>query len=389
MNTQELFFKLLSFKSITPKDDGAFDFIKAYLDDFEVMEVNVEQTKNLFLYKQFGEGAHLCFAGHIDVVPPGEGWESDPFTPILKEGVVYARGAQDMKSGVCAFLKASKEAKNFNGTLSLLLTSDEEGDAKHGTIEVLRVLQKQNFLPDFAIVAEPTCEKVFGDAIKVGRRGSINGVIEVFGKQGHAAYPEKSINPIHVISPHLAKLCAHFLDEGDEAFAPSQLVITDIRSGMEVSNVTPGYLKLMFNVRNSTKTKVEDIENYVKSVLNGLDYKLHLSQSSKPFLTCKDSLVVKTLSQSIFQVSQTTPKLSTAGGTSDARFFGEFGVATVEFGVVNDTIHAPNECCPIKEVESLVEVFKDVIRALGKLDLQEVKEPKVRGLCAEQNPVLA
>ena len=361
MSTQELFFKLLSFKSITPKDDGAFDFIKSYLNDFEVMEVNVEETKNLFLYKRFGEGEHLCFAGHIDVVPPGVGWKSEPFAPLLKEGVVYARGAQDMKSGVCAFLKASKEAKDFGGTLSLLLTSDEEGDAKHGTIEVLKVLQKQNFLPDFAIVAEPTCESVFGDAIKVGRRGSINGVIEVFGKQGHAAYPEKSINPIHTLSPYLEKLCGHFLDTGDDAFASSQLVITDIRSGMEVSNVTPGYLKLMFNVRNSTKTTVEDIENYVKSILKDLDYKLHLSQSSKPFLTCKDSLVVKTLSQSILQVSKIAPKLSTAGGTSDARFFSEFGVATVEFGVVNDTIHAPNECCPLSQVESLVEVFKDVI----------------------------
>ena len=361
MNTQELFFKLLGFQSLTPKDDGAFDFIKAYLADFNVIEVNIEATKNLFLYKRFGEGVHLCFAGHIDVVPPGVGWESEPFNPILKEGVVYARGAQDMKSGVCAFLKACKEAKEFGGTLSLLLTSDEEGDAKHGTIEVLKALQKQNFLPDFTIVAEPTCERIFGDAIKVGRRGSINGVIEIFGKQGHAAYPEKAINPIHIFSPYLEQLCGHFFDTGDEAFSSSQLVVTDIRSGMEVTNVTPGYLKLMFNVRNSTKTGLEDIQNYIKSVLSGLDYKLYLSQSSKPFLTCKDALVVKNLSHSIAKVSKLIPKLSTAGGTSDARFFGEFGIATVEFGVVNDTIHAPNESCPMQEVELLVEVFKDVI----------------------------
>lgn len=361
MNTKELFFKLLAFKSVTPNDDGAFEFVKAYFEDFKVIEVNKENTKNLFLYKHFSEGAHLCFAGHIDVVPDGIGWKSNPFEPLLKEGIVYARGAQDMKSGVCAFLRACRETTTFEGTLSILLTSDEEGDALHGTIEMLKELQKRDFLPDFAIVAEPTCEKVFGDAIKVGRRGSINGVLEIFGKQGHAAYPEKSQNPIHILAPFLEKLAGKYLDAGDEVFAPSQLVITDIRSGMEVTNVTPGYLKMMFNVRNSTKTTKSDIEAYVKNVLGNVEYKLVLSQSAKPFVTAKDSLVVKALCKSILHVSNIAPKLSTAGGTSDARFFGEFGIATVEFGVVNDTIHAPNECCPLIEVESLVDVFKDLI----------------------------
>lgn len=361
MNTQELFFKLLRYASVTPKDDGAFEFIKGYMSDFEVMEVNVEKTKNLFLTKHFGEGVHLCFAGHIDVVPPGVGWESEPFEPVMRDGIVYARGTQDMKSGVCAFLKACKEAQTFQGTLSILLTSDEEGDALHGTIEVLKELKKRDFLPDFAIVAEPTCEKVFGDAMKVGRRGSINGVIEIFGKQGHAAYPEKSHNPIHMIAPYLDKIAGRLLDKGDDFFAPSQMVITDIRSGMEVSNVTPGHLKLMFNVRNSTQTDKQAIENYLKDIFGKLQYTLSLSQSAKPFVTCKDSLVVKALSQSILHVNGIVPKLSTAGGTSDARFFGEFGINTVEFGVVNDTIHAPNECCPMVEVESLVEVFKNLI----------------------------
>ena len=361
MNTQELFFKLLRFASITPDDAGAFAFIKAYLNDFEVMEVNVEKTKNLFLYKRFGEGTHLCFAGHIDVVPPGEGWDSDPFEPFIQNGIVYARGSQDMKSGVCAFLQACKETQAFKGTLSLLLTSDEEGDAKHGTIEVLKVLQKQNFLPTYAIVAEPTCEVVFGDAIKVGRRGSINGVIEIFGKQGHAAYPQKASNPIHTIAPFLEKLAGHCFDEGDAFFSPSQLVITDIRSGMEVTNVTPGYLKMMFNVRNSTKTDMQTIKDYIERILVAQEYKLTLSQSAKPFLTCKDSLVVQVLSKAILNISGIAPKLSTAGGTSDARFLGEFGINAVEFGVVNDTIHAPNECCPMHQVESLVEVFKNLI----------------------------
>lgn len=366
LTTEELFLKLLRFVSVTPHDDGAFAFIKEYLNDFNVMEVNVEETKNLFLYKRFSEGPHLCFAGHIDVVPAGHGWQSEPFEPIMKEGVVYARGAQDMKSGVCAFLQALKQTENFKGTLSALLTSDEEGDAKHGTIEVLKALKSRSFLPDYAIVAEPTSETVFGDAIKIGRRGSINGVIEITGKQGHAAYPEKAVNPVHQVASVLHKLAGHLLDNGDEDFTPSQMVITDIRGGMEVTNVTPGNLKIMFNVRNSTQTDIEKIRLYVEDVLQGMNFSLSLSQSAQPFITCKDSLIIKTLKNALLHVNGKVPKLSTAGGTSDARFFGNFGVATVECGVVNDTIHAPNECCPLSEVDSLVSVFKTVIENFKK-----------------------
>ena len=369
VKTEELFLKLLRFVSVTPDDGGAFAFIKEYLNDFKVIEVNVEKTKNLFLYKRFGEGPHLCFAGHIDVVPAGHGWQSEPFEPLVKEGIVYARGAQDMKSGVCAFLQVLKQAEHFNGTLSALLTSDEEGDAKHGTIEVLKALKDRSFLPGYAIVAEPTSEVVFGDALKIGRRGSINGVIEITGKQGHAAYPEKAINPVHQVAPLLHKLAGHLLDSGDEDFTPSQMVITDIRGGMEVSNVTPGNLKIMFNVRNSTKTDVEKIRMYVESVLEGMNFSLCLSQSAQPFVTCKDSRIVKALSSALLHVKGKMPKLSTAGGTSDARFFGAFGIATVECGVVNDTIHAPNECCPLSEVDSLVEVFKNVIENFEKEDV--------------------
>lgn len=369
LNTHELFLKLLRFVSITPDDGGAFEFIKAYLHDFEVIEVNVENTKNLFLYKRFGEGPHLCFAGHIDVVPPGEGWQSDPFDPIIKDEVVYARGAQDMKSGLCAFLQALKETEHFEGTLSTMLTSDEEGDAKHGTIEIVKELERRSFLPDYVVMAEPTSEVVFGDAIKIGRRGSINGTIEITGKQGHAAYPEKTINPVHQIAPLLSKIAAHYLDEGDEFFTPSQIIITDIRGGMEVTNVTPGTLKIMFNVRNSTKTDKAKIRAYIEEVLQGLNFTLCLSESAHPFVTSKDSLIVKKLSEALLHVKGLMPRLSTAGGTSDARFFGSFDIATVECGVVNDTIHAPNECCPLHEVDSLVQVFKTVIENFKKEDV--------------------
>ncbi len=361
MNTEELFLKLLSYESITPDDAGSLDFIQNYMSDFDVFRIDKEDTKNLLLYKKFGDGEHLCFAGHVDVVPPGDGWDSDPFDPITKDGYIYARGSQDMKSGVCAFLQACKDAKNFSGTLSVILTSDEEGDALFGTIEVLKYLKEKDFLPDFSIVAEPTCEKVFGDTIKIGRRGSINGILEVFGKQGHAAYPEKSINPVNLIAPILDKLAGHYFDNGDEDFAPSQLVITDIRGGMEVTNVTPSKLKIMFNIRNSTKTKKSDIERYIDSLFKDLDYKLTLFQGAKPFVTNRDSKIVKLLKYATNDVVSIEPKLSTSGGTSDARLLAEYGVETVELGVINDRIHAVNERCKFEEVENLKKIFDKVI----------------------------
>ncbi len=362
MKVIELFEKLLSFKSITPDDDGGLDFIEAFLSDFNHKRIDIENTKNLFSYKKFGNGKHLCFAGHIDVVPPGDGWESDPFVATYKDRYIYARGAQDMKSGLAAFLQAIKDTTDFNGTLSILITSDEEGDAKYGTKKVLEWLQKENFLPDYVVVAEPTCEKVFGDAIKIGRRGSINGVLEKIGIQGHAAYPEKSKNPIHKVAQVLPKIAGVDLDAGDEDFAPSKFVITDIRAGMEVTNVTPQKLKMMFNVRNSTKTNKEDIEKFIEKHFGDMDYTLTLSQSAKPFVTKRDSKVVKELQNSIKNILKIEPKLSTAGGTSDARFFGEYGVDTVEFGVINDTIHSVNERTSIEEVKNLYKVFKDMIK---------------------------
>ncbi len=361
MTTQELFFKLLRYKSITPDDDGAFFFIADYLSAYEHTIINIEDTKNIFIYKKFGDGPHLSFAGHIDVVPPGEGWDSDPFEPTLKNGKVYARGTQDMKSGVCAFIQAMKHTKEFNGTLSAILTSDEEGEATYGTIKVLEHLKKINFLPDYAIVAEPTSEEVFGDAIKIGRRGSINGYLNIKGKQGHAAYPEKSVNPISQIAPILNKMAGHHFDNGDENFAPSELVITDIRAGMEVTNVTPSELNMMFNVRNSTNTVKEDIEKYIVELCSGLDYNLKLTQGSFPFVTSKNSDIVGAIQNAIEVVTGSKAKLSTAGGTSDARYISKFGIDSIECGVINDTIHAINERCGMDEVEKLEKVFLHVI----------------------------
>ena len=362
MNVIDLLLKLLSFESLTPDDAGSLKFIEAYLDGYEAVYFNKEGVKNLFLTKKFSEGEHLCFAGHVDVVPAGSSWNTNPFVPVIKEGRIYARGTQDMKSGVAAFVQTLKETEDFQGRLSVLLTSDEEGEAEFGTVIMLEHLKTLNLLPDYCIVAEPTCESTFGDAIKIGRRGSINGYLTIQGRQGHAAYPEKAINPVHQLAPILDKIAGVNLDDGDDDFAPSQMVITDIRGGMEVTNVTPDSLRIMFNVRNSTKTTQEEIKLHIAKLFKDLTYDLKLTQGSYPFVTKRDSKIVKVLSQSIEKLTGIETKLSTAGGTSDARFMGAFGIDVVEFGVINDTIHAPNESTTIVEVERLYDIFKETVK---------------------------
>ena len=361
MDVIELFKYLVGTKSETPDDGGLLDFIENYLEGFEAVRIDKEDVKNLFIYKKFGEGDHLCFAGHVDVVPAGKNWDSNPYEAIEKDGYIYGRGTQDMKSGVAAFTQALKEARNFKGTLSLMLTSDEEGDAINGTVKILEFLQNSDILPNSCIVAEPTCEDNFGDAIKVGRRGSINGYLTLKGKQGHAAYPEKAINPIHNISQVLGSMAGVDLDNGDEFFSPSKFVVTDIRSGMQVTNVTPNDLEMMFNVRNNTKTTQKEVTLFVAKHFKDLDYELRLTQGSYPFKTDTDTKLVKLIDASIKSVTGIQTKHSTAGGTSDARFIAPLGVDVIEFGVKNDTIHSVNERTTRTEVENLYKVFKNLI----------------------------
>lgn len=368
MNAIEILKELITYKTITPKEENIYTYILSFLKDYETLHFDKEDVKNIFIYKKFGDGIHLNFAGHIDVVPAGDGWEKDPFIPTEEDGYIYGRGTQDMKGGVAAFVSASSSLKNFNGTISLLLTSDEEGEATCGTVYALEELKKMNFLPDISIVAEPTCEEKFGDAIKVGRRGSINGYLEIEGKSGHAAYPEKANNPVHEnLGEFLSSVAGVDLDRGDEFFAPSKFVITDLRAGYEVTNLTPGKLNMMFNVRNSTATKKEDVENFVQKALEKCDiknYSLKLTQGSFPFVTKEgkySQVLVDNLKESVKEVTGITPKDSTAGGTSDARFISAFGIDVVELGVVNSRIHSPNERVPIQEIEELEAVFKRVL----------------------------
>lgn len=402
INSLEVLKQLITYPTITPQESGIYGYIKEILSDFEALEFEKEGVKNLFLYKDLSAGnaefqsakTHLCFAGHIDVVPPGEGWESEPFTPTEREGFLYGRGAQDMKAGVAAFVCAIREfvdslesqnlqsasaepqraqdssdstnSQNFNGILSVLLTSDEEGAAIFGTKYTLECLKERNLLPDFAIVAEPTSVAKFGDMIKVGRRGSINGILKIFGQQGHVAYPKKCLNPVDIIAPHLSRIAGHKLDNGSAEFEPSRLVITDIRGGMEVVNVTPNDLKIMFNVRNSTQTSVESVRKYLEHLLAKAPHSLELNQSSKPFLTDKNSKIVRKMVEVLESQNGFAPELSTSGGTSDARYFAEFGVKVVECGVCNDSIHSINERVRMSEVESLQAVFLSLLKSFNK-----------------------
>lgn len=371
MNAIEILQMLVRKESITPNESGIFADIRALLPEFTFETLEKNGVHNLFGYRDFGnagaDSLHLCFAGHVDVVSAGSGWSVAPFSGVQSGDFVYGRGTQDMKGGVAAFVAALGDESNFRdfkGRISLLLTSDEEGDAIYGTQEMLKNLKARDMLPHYAIVAEPTAEKWVGDTIKIGRRGSINGIVRIKGVQGHVAYPSKCDNPVDKIAPLLPKIAGVELDSGDSHFEPSRIVITDIRGGLEAVNITPSELKLMFNVRNSTKTTKESLRNYLEDVLADVPHELELKASSFAFLTKPDSRVIQIM-RDVLQQRGCAPTLSTGGGTSDAKYFAAFGVDVVECGVCNDRIHAVDERVHVREIEDLVAIFAQVIRAFG------------------------
>ena len=373
---------LVKLPSITPQECGIYTMIKEKFSQIQtpllenlVIEQENNGVKNLF-YLFYPKGAdisvlpHLCFAGHIDVVPTGENWQYEPFSAKEVDGYIYGRGTQDMKGGVSAFVSAIcqslKSQSLENCMLSILLTSDEEGDGIYGTKIMLETLQKRSLLPDCCIVAEPTSTHHTGDTIKIGRRGSINGTLIIEGKQGHVAYPQKCLNPIELLGSKLGLLAGVNLDNGNSYFEPSKLVITDIRGGMEVVNVTPQNLKIMFNVRNSPLSNEDSIRNYIEGVLDTLPYTLTLKTSSLPFITESNTELVKSLNAVIETKVGKKAELSTSGGTSDARFFSAFGVKVVELGVPNDRIHAINERVKIDDILILHDIFIDFLAVFKK-----------------------
>ncbi|MDR2033585.1 MAG: succinyl-diaminopimelate desuccinylase [Helicobacteraceae bacterium] len=367
----ELLKELIACQSVTPNEAGAFAAVTKVLGDFSAERIDINGVSNLSLTRDGGANKpHLCFAGHIDVVLSGDGWLSDPFKPIEREGRIVGRGAQDMKAGVAAFAAACALTP-YDGKLSILLTSDEEGDAIWGTKAVLEILKDRGELPYFAIVAEPTCERVFGDTIKIGRRGSINGTLNILGKSGHVAYPEKIDNPIDKLGRLLPIISGATLDCGDDHFAPSRLIISDIRGGYEKSNLTPSNVRLTFNVRNSTLIDETAVKNFIENALKTAaisEYELSIKTSSNAFINY-DERWIKALSESIKKHTGASPKLSTGGGTSDARFFAAHKIAVAEFGAINDLIHAANESVSIEEVRGLTLIFSDLIKRIGDIEI--------------------
>ncbi len=375
MNTQstlELACQLISRPSVTPEDAGCLDLITERLIPLGFAIERIDQGGVSNLWARHGRSRPLvCFAGHTDVVPTGprDKWLSDPFVPTMRDGYLYGRGAADMKSSLAAFVTAIErfvaKQPDHNGSIALLLTSDEEGDAVDGTIRVVEALRQRGEAMDFCIVGEPTSTATLGDTIKNGRRGSLSGKLVVKGQQGHIAYPHLARNPVHMLAPALAELAARDWDQGNDYFPPTSWQVSNIRAGTGATNVIPGTAELLFNFRFSPESSADGLKAIVHEVLDrhGVDYELQWSLSGKPFLTPKGRLV-NAISAAIEATTGLTPELSTSGGTSDGRFIAEICPEVVEFGPVNATIHKIDECIRLDALAPLSRIYEETLHRL-------------------------
>ncbi|WP_264682930.1 MULTISPECIES: succinyl-diaminopimelate desuccinylase [unclassified Wolbachia] len=366
----ELTKKLISFKSITPKDDGAIEHIAAILKksgfECEILEFG-DKVKNLYA-KYINGVPNLCFAGHVDVVPPGElkDWISDPFKPEIRDGMLYGRGAADMKSGIAAFIAAIVDSVagkfRFSGSISALITSAEESTEEHGTKAVLEWMKSKQKKIDFCIVGEPTSSEKLGDTIKIGRRGSATFKLICHGKQGHVAYPELADNPIYKMISILSKIKDTTFDTGNKYFQPSHCEITTIDVGNNTNNLIPSSIAAGFNIRyNNTQTPdvlYKMIDEICSSVTN--DYKLSMQSSRNVFLSTPDRNTDIML-DAINKITGIDAVLSTNGGTSDAAFIKDI-CPVIEFGMINKTAHQVNECVSIDDIHKLTAIYKEFIK---------------------------
>jgi succinyl-diaminopimelate desuccinylase len=316
-------------------------------------------------------GPVFCFAGHTDVVPPGplDEWGTDPFVPVVKDGVLYGRGAADMKSGLAAMVTACEEFVGeypaHRGTIAFLITSDEEGPSVDGTRRVVEVLRERGQPIDWCLVGEPSSESALGDTIKIGRRGSLSGRLTVHGIQGHIAYPQFADNPVHAVAPALAELAARTWDPGNEHFQPTSFQVSNISAGTGAPNVIPGELKARFNLRFSTEQTVDGLKTVVEELLrrHRVNYSLEWFVSGYPFLTVPGELSEAAI-RAVQEQLQITPKLSTSGGTSDGRFIAPLGAQVIEIGVINATIHKVNECVRVADIDRLHHVYRRTLELL-------------------------
>ncbi len=363
---------LIARRSLTPEDAGCCDLIGARLQPlgFSLEYLNAGGVTNL--WATLGtQGPLFILAGHTDVVPPGprEQWLSDPFVPEVRDGVLYGRGAADMKSGIAAMIVATERLlarRPLRGRLAYLITSDEEGTARHGTRHVVEVLKQRGIKPDYAIVGEATADRTLGDRITIGRRGSLGCNLKVLGKQGHVAYPEKADNPIHRLAPALAELSTTVWDQGNAHFPPTSFQISNLHAGTGANNVIPGHVEVIFNFRFCTESTAEDLKGRVGAILDrhGLRYEADWWLSGEPFLTRNGALIDAARASIADVTGQPSPTLFTGGGTSDARFIAPWGAETVEIGPINDSIHKLNEHVQVADLDRLARIYEGVLDRL-------------------------
>jgi len=374
--TLQLAKDLIACRSVTPDDGGALDLIAARLSSagFHCERLDRGSVGNLWA-RHGSSGPLVCLAGHVDVVPPGplEQWTSDPFTPTERHGLLYGRGASDMKAGVAAMVTAAERVAPTNdgrGSIAILLTSDEEGDAVDGSAAVVSRLTARGETIDACILGEPTSSERFGDTIKNGRRGSLNGKLRVHGQQCHIAYPERGRNPIHDAARALSELVWLPWDRGNAYFQPTSFQISNIHAGTGASNVIPGTLEVWFNFRFSPESSAPALQARMRDILDGhrLRYDLEWTLIGEPFLTPRGALV-DTITDVVQSIAGVKPTLSTSGGTSDGRFLAKLAREVVEFGPLNESIHKIDEHVRVADLEPLSMIYEKTIRSLLNDDL--------------------
>jgi succinyl-diaminopimelate desuccinylase len=371
-DTLQLAQELIRRDSVTPEDKGCQRLLSDRLAPlgFKSEHMIFEDVENLWL-RRGNKGPLIAFAGHTDVVPtgPADKWSYPPFEAKVVDGMLYGRGAADMKGSIAAMVTACerfiRQHPEHEGSIAFLITSDEEGPAVNGTVKVIEMLQQRGEHIDWCLVGEPSSTDRLGDIVKNGRRGSLNGRLIVKGKQGHIAYPHLARNPIHLLAPALSELCALEWDQGNEDFPPTSFQVSNLNSGTGATNVIPGTAELVFNFRYSTEVTHELLQKRVESVLekHQLDFALEWELSGKPFRTASGELL-EAVQQAILDVTGYPTTLSTSGGTSDGRFIAPTGAQVIELGPLNATIHQIDECVSVADLDTLSEIYETLLSRL-------------------------
>ena len=373
--TLDLTLDLIRCPSVTPVDANCQELMIQRLEKigFHIERLRFGDVDN-FWARRGTTAPVFAFAGHTDVVPTGTltAWHNDPFQPEIRDGVLYGRGAADMKGSLAAMVVACEnfvaQHPNHQGSIAFLITSDEEGVAKDGTVKVVEHLEARQEKMTWCLVGEPSSSKTLGDVIKNGRRGSLNGILKVIGIQGHVAYPQLADNPIHKAAPALAELAAEVWDNGNEFFPATSFQISNINAGTGANNVIPADIEVVFNFRFSTEVTAEQLKARTEAILakHGLKYDLAWSLSGHPFLTAKGELVAASV-EAIKEVAGIDTELSTSGGTSDGRFIAPTGAQVLELGPINATIHKINECVNVADLDALTKMYEGIlVRLLAK-----------------------